>query len=409
MLSVVLPALNEEEAVGSTIGRCLSARARILAAGVSAVEIIVVSDGSTDRTVKIATQFPNVAVLVFTKNRGYGAAIKAGFHFASGDLLAFLDADGTCDPIQLAPLCKAILQDTADVAIGFRMGPGSRMPWIRTVGNLFFASLLGALSRRRVRDVASGMRVLRRSAYEALLPLPDGLHFTPAMSAQIVLADKVRFVEIPMPYAERVGQSKLSVLRDGIRFLTTILRAALCYQPARPLVAFAVATLVAAGVLLVEPSHHYLTAGRVEDWMIYRVLLASLLLTSAGIAACTAVVADRIAAIANDRPPKNEGLTGRFAWLLRPAVRRAVGLGCSALAVLIVWPGITEYLGSGKVYMHWSRAALASMLVASTVILAASAVLLNAMELMQQRRTEPRISATPDQVHVAKPPLEAPR
>ena len=63
------------------------------------------------------------------------------------------------------------------------------------------------------------MRVLRREALNTLYPLPDGLHFTPAMSARALMTDQ-RVVEIPMSYAERVGESKLRVLRDGVRFLS---------------------------------------------------------------------------------------------------------------------------------------------------------------------------------------------
>src|SRR5215208_1219857 len=81
VLTIVIPALNEEESIGSTIQRCLDARERICrVGGVSEIEIIVVSDGSTDRTAAIAQEFAardsRVQVIVFERNRGYGAAIK---------------------------------------------------------------------------------------------------------------------------------------------------------------------------------------------------------------------------------------------------------------------------------------------------------------------------------------------
>src|SRR3954453_2037528 len=97
-LTVVIPALNEEGAIASTISRCLAAREEIKLATDVDVEIIVVSDGSTDRTVEIASEFDAVDLIVFEKNRGYGAAIKEGFAKGSGELVGFLDADGTCDP-----------------------------------------------------------------------------------------------------------------------------------------------------------------------------------------------------------------------------------------------------------------------------------------------------------------------
>ncbi|HXK26568.1 MAG TPA: glycosyltransferase family 2 protein, partial [Myxococcota bacterium] len=210
VLTLVIPALDEEEAIGATLERCLSARDAITASGgVERIEIVVVNDGSRDRTEEIARGFEDVTVLGFDRNRGYGASIQSGFAHGSGDLLAFMDADGTCDPASLAILCRAIDEQQADVVLGSRMGEGSAMPVVRAIGNALFAGILGILARQRIRDTASGMRVLRRAALADLTPLPDGLHFTPAMTARILLEGKLRLVELPVPYAERVGRSKL--------------------------------------------------------------------------------------------------------------------------------------------------------------------------------------------------------
>jgi len=83
-------------------------------------------------------------------------------------------------------------------------------------------------------DPASGMRVFRRKALTRLYPLPDGLNFTPVMSTRAV-HEGLNLVELPMPYEERRGRSKLSVVRDGMHFLQTIIWTALTYNPARPL------------------------------------------------------------------------------------------------------------------------------------------------------------------------------
>lgn len=97
-LTIVIPALNEEEAIGGTICRCQQAIPTICEnSPVADVELIVVSDGSTDRTPEIARSFQGVSLIEFEQNQGYGAAIKAGFEAGVGDLLSFLDADGTCD------------------------------------------------------------------------------------------------------------------------------------------------------------------------------------------------------------------------------------------------------------------------------------------------------------------------
>ena len=95
-LTIVIPALDEEQAIANIIERCLKARPEIIErSSVSAVEIIVVSDGSTDATESIARKFDGISVIGFDVNRGYGAAIKCGFDYGNGELVSFLDADGT--------------------------------------------------------------------------------------------------------------------------------------------------------------------------------------------------------------------------------------------------------------------------------------------------------------------------
>jgi len=403
-LTIVIPALDEEEAIGSTIERCLAARDTIIAnSAVAEVEIIVVSDGSTDRTEQIAKGFDDVTVLAFDHNRGYGAAIKCGFAYGRGDLVAFLDGDGTCDPRLFADFCRAIDEQQADLVLGSRMGPDSQMPLIRTIGNTLFAYLLGALSDRSIEDTASGMRVIRRACLGDLYPLPDGLHFTPAMSARVLLEDKLKIVERPMPYAERVGDSKLSVVRDGVRFFVSIIQAAATFQPARP-VLMAAGLLFAAALLVGSmPVLFYADHGRLEEWMIYRLLLASLLVTTGSIFVCVAVVADKIAATARGRPPATSGLTGLLVRLFTPRNRL---VGCAALisiATAIVWPGLWEYVTSGTVEMHWSRATLSSLLLVLAAVLASATFLLNMLELIRANRAElPRIQP-PERIH---PPRE---
>ena len=107
-LLIVIPALNEEQSIESIIRRSLEARAHIMQhSPVTAVDITVVSDGSTDRTVERARGYTDsVKLIVFEQNRGYGAAIKEAWQQSDADLLGFLDADGTCDPQFFADLCR---------------------------------------------------------------------------------------------------------------------------------------------------------------------------------------------------------------------------------------------------------------------------------------------------------------
>lgn len=403
VLTIVIPALNEEEAIGDTLRRTLEARAYIVAnSPVRDVDVVVVSDGSSDRTEEIAKGFEDVTVLVFEKNRGYGAAIKCGFEHGRGDLVSFLDADGTCDPKTFADLCRALDEQRADLVLGSRMGPDSEMPLVRTIGNRIFAWILGALSKRIVQDTASGMRVIRRDALESLYPLPDGLHFTPAMSARALLEDKLNLVEVPMPYAERVGRSKLSVVKDGIRFLTVILRAAVAHRPSRPLLLAAGALVLGTLAVAFQPVSYWLGHGELREPMIYRVMLASLLGTLSAIVICSAAVSERMAALVHRRAVASRGVTGQLERLLSRGARRGLIALLLAVAVLTSWPGIVQYVSTGQVEMHWSRAMLSSLLGVVAVMLGITSFLIHMLELVAAQQREPRAVRPPDRIWPAR-------
>jgi glycosyltransferase involved in cell wall biosynthesis len=403
VLTVVIPALNEEDAIGDTIQRCLDAREHITStSGVSEVEIIVVSDGSTDRTEEIAKGFDEVTTLVFEKNRGYGAALKCGFGLGRGDLVSFLDGDGTCDPRFFSDMCRALDEQEADLVLGSRMGAQSEMPLIRTIGNTIYAWILSGLSQRTVDDTASGMRVIRRSALKHLYPLPDGLHFTPAMSARVLLEDRLRLVELPMAYSERTGDSKLSVVKDGIRFLTTIIKAAVTFRPARPLLLVAGLLGLFALAVIASPALYWAERGELAEPMIYRVLLASLLAISTLIVGCAAVVADRIAAAAHSRQPTTTGVTGVLARLLTPRIRTIGGAALLVAAIAVVWPGIVQFLTTGETVIHWSRPALASLLLVAAANLGVTVFLLSMMELIESQHAIGSGSKPPDRIHRAQ-------
>lgn len=356
---MVIPALDEAEAIGDTVGRCLDARDHIRReGGVSDVEIIVVSDGSTDATAEIARGFAQVEVLEFATNRGYGAAIKSGFHEGSGELVGFLDADGTCDPLFFADLCRAVRSDGADIALGSRMSKDSRMPWVRSLGNRVYALILSVLSNQRVTDTASGMRVMRRDRLKDLGPLPDGLHFTPAMSARAVLKG-LKVVEIPMSYSDRVGQSKLRVSRDGWRFLQALLDGVLLFRPERLFVILAAVALGSAILLSAHPIEFYFNNRRIEEWMIYRFVAAFLLGSGGALALSAAAVVNRMSELVLDR-----GRPGFWMSLLTSSLRGArVSVLVTVLvgtSLLLVWPGLVEYVRTGHVTLHWSRVMVAA-------------------------------------------------
>ena len=253
-LSVVIPAYNEQDGIQSIVERVLSIEPLLAQVGVGELELIVVDDGSRDSTAQVCSAVfeghPGTRLISHTVNRGYGAALKTGFQAARGDLVGFLDADGTYPPEYFPQLCQAALQGAELVVGSRRSGASSEMPRMRRLGNLIWSTLVSLLSGQHVADPASGMRVFQAGVLEKLYPLPDGLNLTPVMSTRAV-HEGVRLVEVPIPYTERLGRSKLNVVRDGMRFLQTILWTALNYNPVRILGGIGLAMLLVAGILAV--------------------------------------------------------------------------------------------------------------------------------------------------------------
>jgi glycosyltransferase involved in cell wall biosynthesis len=247
-LSVVIPAYNEEHGIADIARRVLEMRQPLSEVGVEELEVLVVDDGSRDGTAHRAGAVPGVRLIRHPHNAGYGAALKTGFFEAKGDLIGFLDADGTYPPEAFPQLCR-VAMNGADLVVGSRMSGGdSRMPLTRRVGNVFFAGLLTILGHQRVTDSASGMRVFRKGILERLFPLPDGLNLTPVMSVRAI-HEGLRTAEVPIAYRERVGRSKLSVVRDGSLFLRSILWTVLSYNPVRILGALGLIGVVFAAVV----------------------------------------------------------------------------------------------------------------------------------------------------------------
>jgi glycosyltransferase involved in cell wall biosynthesis len=215
-LRVVIPAYNEEHGLGLTIDRLRKACPE--------AEVLVVNDGSRDGTVQVAEN-KGVLLINFAANRGYGRALKAGFAHESGrgiNYMAFLDADTTYPPEYLPRMYALAKEQGVDLVIGSRLqGTNSEMKYLRRVGNTFFAYLVFLYTHRFVSDTASGLRLFRASLVRGFEDLPNGLEFTPAMTTSVLQSGK-SVLEIPIEYSERIGESKLHILRDGFRFFKAI-------------------------------------------------------------------------------------------------------------------------------------------------------------------------------------------
>ena len=389
-LLIAIPALNEEASIASVIQRTLDAKAEILVrTPVIMVDITVISDGSTDRTAERARVFePAITLIVFERNRGYGAAIMEAWRQSDAELLGFLDADGTCEPRFFVELCDAILKRGADMALGSRLHPLSRMPLTRRVGNVAFALLLTALGSTRVRDSASGMRVVRRDCLPRMMPLPDGLHFTPAMSARAILADDVVVEEVHMPYNERTGRSKLRPFRHAWPFARVILSASILYRPSRPLGLLSLAAFASALFWTARLAWQYSRFGTFETWMIYHFVviqlstIAGVLLATAGYLGRKAVAITLSSDARRWRPrgPVGAVLSHRAFWLIPIALL--------VLGSLAVAPAALDRISTGIIdpgTHHWSRFFAMSFAFSLALILASARLVNITLDLMAER------------------------
>lgn len=387
-LLIAIPALNEEASIASVVQRCLDARPEITASTrVTAVDVTVVSDGSTDHTVERARAFGDaIHVIVFERNRGYGAAIMEAWRQSDAELLAFLDADGTCDPRFFVDLCRELDARRAHIALGSRMHRQSQMPLIRRVGNFAFAAMLTAFGTERVRDSASGMRVVRRDCLPQLMPLPTGLHFTPAMSARAILADDLRIVEVDMPYSERAGRSKLNPIKDGVRFLRVILTAAFLYRPSRPLRIMGWACAASAAFWALRLVWQLSVYHQVwQQWMIYHFVVVQLSATAAILLFMAGHLGDKavramLSGTARARDPISRLLAHRYFWLLP--------LALIVIGTIAIGPATLDYIRFGHIDTeshHWSRFFTMSFTYSSAFILAVTRLVDITLDLLIDR------------------------
>ena len=357
VLSVVIPAYNEEESIASVVKRVDTAAAVLLTNNpeISEVEILVVNDGSRDQTEERARVSSRVRVINHQKNQGYGAALKTGFLQSRGSLIAFLDADGTYPPEYLEALCAPIIQGYADMTVGARNTTGqSGMPFVRRVGNLLFTRMLTWIAETPVSDSASGMRVFQKSILPRLLPLPDGLDCIVGLSTR-ALHEGLRVLEIPIAYAERTGRSKLSVIKDGFRFLATFIKVAATYNPLKFFGLFGLLSLMLACYLGIGPLIYYLQHRRVEDWEIYR-LVTILVLAIVGFQLINVgIIGHRLLALMTGFRFAKRSLFGRL--LLDRGFFQTTWKAGAALcigAVVLNHATILQYLTLRSIYVHWS-------------------------------------------------------
>src|SRR4051812_39164221 len=228
-VSVVIPTLNEERNIGwvlERLPRCVD-------------EVIVVDGRSTDETVFAALRARPDVCIVQEPTPGKGAALRAGFEAARGDVLVMLDADGSMHPSEILRFLEAI-EEGHDLVKGSRFLPAggtTDISRLRAFGNFALLTLANGLYGRRFTELCYGFMAFRRAALPHLRLTADGFEIETQMVGHAVRAG-LRIAEGPSFEAERrFGDSTLRPSRDGTRVLRALVRARLAAWPPAPVVA----------------------------------------------------------------------------------------------------------------------------------------------------------------------------
>ncbi len=239
-LSVVVPAFNEEGAILQTIE---DIRRELDATGVP-YEIIVIDDGSEDRTLEIARQ-TGVVVDSNQVNTGYGASLKRGIRHAQHEYVAIIDADGTYPARYLPPMLK--MARVQDMVVGDRGAAMKNVPWIRKPAKWVLNTFASFLAERRLNDLNSGLRVFRKSELVPFIPLlPQKFSFTTTITLCMSCNGK-RMIYMPIEYGRRVGKSKIRPV-DFLNFIILVLRMTVLFNPLRVFIPLGLA-LMALGAI----------------------------------------------------------------------------------------------------------------------------------------------------------------
>jgi glycosyltransferase involved in cell wall biosynthesis len=277
-VSIVIPALDEEDAIGEVVGQ--------LRAAAPWREIIVVDDGSADATSARAAA-AGACVIRHPYNKGNGAAVKTGIRHAHGEFVLIVDADGQHQPADAARLAARLGE--YDLVVGARAA-ATQATAARRRGNEVLNAFASYLTGRSIPDLTSGFRGARREhLHEFLHLLPNGFS-TPTTTTLAFIKAGYNVAFEPVAARQRVGQSKIRLTRDGASFFLILLKVITLFSPLRVFVpistlSFAVGALYGIG--------NFALTGRIPNGAVILILFAALVFL-------VGLVSEQIASLRSD-------------------------------------------------------------------------------------------------------------
>jgi len=217
--SIIIPAYNEEKGILDVLNQLKHFR--------GLYEIIIVDDGSTDKTYELIRNL-NFKIIRHPYNKGYGAALKTGIRNSESDVLLFMDADGQHQPDDIERILEYI--GTYDMVVGKRT-KSSNVSLLRRIGKKIMSWVANYLSGREIPDLNSGFRAIKKDVVKEFMHiLPNSFSFTTTITLACMLAGySVHYIPIHAP--ERVGKSKIKPFKDGYNFIILMIRTVNLFNP----------------------------------------------------------------------------------------------------------------------------------------------------------------------------------
>ena len=279
-ISIVIPVFNEAPSLAKLLGE-------IRSLGLPRAEIIVVDDGSSDGSAEAALQ-SGASVIRHPYNIGNGAAVKSGIRAARGRLIVLMDGDGQHKPEDILKLLAEASK--YHMVVGAR-AKGSKLRFHRYAANQLYNWLASYVTRFKIQDLTSGFRVLsRRDAWRFIDLLPNTFSYPTTLTLAFLRSGlTVKYVPIQTLY--RSGQSKISLVTDGVRFFLIIAKIATLFSPFRVFLPVSVFFFLAG---MANYLYTYVTQGRFTNMSVF-------MFTTAVIIFMLGLVSEQIALLRMER------------------------------------------------------------------------------------------------------------